>query len=185
MPTDGYVFQEKLVTHSSPTLFNMKTGSLFSIYNDEFSHFSDCLDYFNNHLLKYDIHILVLKEDNIRKTIYIYNTNVLKRLFENEKIRLFLNNYGYTDDNIIEHLLERFHEEKCPHEIGIFLGYPLNDVLAFINKKSKCPLIGYWKAYSNIENTKEKFYHYDCCRRLLKTKINNGELIFDTISKVR
>ena len=68
----------------------------------------------------------------------------------------FLERYGYrsTDaDEAIGPLKERLSNlegEGFPHEIGIFLGYPLGDVIGFIEnagRNFKCS--GCWKVYCN------------------------------------
>ena len=52
---------------------------------------------------------------------------------------------GYSDNSDINNYLymlkNRYKEFNCPHELGIFLGFPLNDVMDFMNcKNKKC----YW-----------------------------------------
>ena len=50
---------------------------------------------------------------------------------------------------------------KFPHEIGIFLGYPLADVAGFIrNKGRNCKCIGTWKVYGDAfeKDSKPKPY---------------------------
>ena len=38
-----------------------------------------------------------------------------------------------------------------PHEMGLLLGYPLDDVTGFIEQKGKNYLYaGYWKVYTNM-----------------------------------
>jgi hypothetical protein len=77
----------------------------------------------------------------------------------------YLNNFNYHKDmnfnECLAHLKERF-ENLCPHEIGIFLGIPLGDVITFIEQpKRECLLSGYWKVYSNPEEAKDIFKKYD------------------------
>jgi hypothetical protein len=60
----------------------------------------------------------------------------------------------------------------CPHEIGLFLGIPLHDVLGFIKNSGKNYLYcGYWKVYEDVEGAKEMFEAYS------KTKIKVMELV--------
>ncbi len=41
-------------------------------------------------------------------------------------------------------------EEDFPHEIGVFLGYPLADVIGFIQNRGKnFTACGYWKVYTD------------------------------------
>lgn len=40
--------------------------------------------------------------------------------------------------------------EDFPHELGLFLGYPAEDVRGFIDRK-QCKYIGLWKVYESDE----------------------------------
>jgi hypothetical protein len=54
----------------------------------------------------------------------------------------------------------RFQEcvSEFPHEIGLFLGYPADDVEAFIKYEGKNYASSrYWKVYHNIEEANEIF----------------------------
>ena len=58
--------------------------------------------------------------------------------------------------------LRQFHE--FPHEIGLFLGYPPDDVEGFIENREKafkCP--GYWKVYGDEEKAKAQFHVISIC----------------------
>ena len=78
--------------------------------------------------------------------------------------------YGYTDlsiDKILGRLSQRVSDFArrgmgFPHEIGVFLGYPLDDVKGFIeNEGKKYLMIGYWKVYSDIAGARMVFNAYD------------------------
>ena len=59
----------------------------------------------------------------------------------------------------MKHLKYRLLKRTCfPHEIGVFLGYPLEDVKGFIDNKGKnCESCGVWKVYCNREE-KDKLF---------------------------
>ena len=43
-----------------------------------------------------------------------------------------------------------FEKDGFPHEVGLFLGYPLDDVTGFIEQKGKnYKCCGIWKVYGN------------------------------------
>lgn len=57
--------------------------------------------------------------------------------------------------------------EAFPHEIGLFLGYPPEDVDGFIrNGAAGAKCIGTWKVYGNVETAQRKFAQYRKCTRL-------------------
>ena len=52
-----------------------------------------------------------------------------------------------------------------PHEIGVFLGYPLEDVIGFIeNAGQNCKCAGYWKVYCNECEAVKTFARFKKCR---------------------
>ena len=52
--------------------------------------------------------------------------------------------------------------EHYPHEMGIFLGYPLEDVRGFIRHEGKeSRYTGYWKVYGDVTQAKQIFQAYD------------------------
>lgn len=54
--------------------------------------------------------------------------------------------------------------DKFPHEIGLFLGYPPEDVYGFINNKTcDCKYVGFWKVYSNLDEAKRTFAKFKKC----------------------
>jgi len=71
-----------------------------------------------------------------------------------------------------------------PHEIGAFLGYPVEDIRGFISNSGKnCLLCGYWKVYANAEKAQRTFNKYDRCRSILFDKLKSGLDLFQAISK--
>ena len=53
-------------------------------------------------------------------------------------------------------------EIPFPHEMGVFLGYPLEDVKGFIQNGGRGSLFtGYWKVYHDPERARLTFLAYD------------------------
>ena len=81
----------------------------------------------------------------------------------------FLSGYGYRafgTDYAVERLKQRLcTEDSFPHEIGIFLGYPLEDVKGFIENAGKnAKFTGCWKVYNNECEAIRTFQQYKKCR---------------------
>lgn len=53
---------------------------------------------------------------------------------------------------------KRLNTKNFPHEIGIFLGYPLDDVIGFIEHKPYY-LVGDWKVYQNVNEAKSNLIY--------------------------
>ena len=62
-----------------------------------------------------------------------------------------------------------------PHEIGLFLGYPAEDVRAFQARGGAgCKLCGYWKVYHDVEEARRQFRRFDRCRDSLLARLRAG-----------
>ena len=86
---------------------------------------------------------------------------------------------GYPVDDGIEamlaHLSRRLCQEAFPHEIGLFLGYPPEDVEGFRrNKGQNYKLCGWWKVYGDAEEAGAFFQRCDRCRAALCRQVRSG-----------
>ena len=192
----GYIYimiQEKLDTllasHTAPTLMGIKPSNLVSLPN--FDTFEQMVEHYNTHLNSLDIYFHPVCQCNCKQLLLVYRkTELIKTLCEPQK-RIFLLSYGYPfyhKDNIqvhfeviLSHLAQRIQTEKgFPHEIGIFLGYPLDDVVGFIaNNGCNYKCSGCWKVYGDKTNSLRLFAEYKNCKRQLSQalKNTNGNLL--------
>ena len=108
--------------------------------------------------------------------VLVYRRELLTRVLRCEKACDILADYGYPlhDVDACLECLRRKFCFGCPHEVGLFLGYPPEDVRGFIEgRKSKsvsCPY--YWKVYGDTEKAgitfrKYKQAEYDAAREIL------------------
>lgn len=185
MSSTALLFESKLVTFCSPTLLKMKAGNIFNISN-EFNELEECLNYYNQLCNQRGIYISIIHENNNSKMIYVYQKEKLNNLFNNHKFRAVLNNYHYPYqdiDSLINWLKIRMNSSEFPHEIGLFLGYPLTDVKGFING-ADYKYIGYWKVYSHVPQTLCTFDRYKKCTQELKRRFCQGERIEQLLAHV-
>lgn len=102
-----------------------------------------------------------------------------------------LRKYGYADPSnlrrALAHLRRNFSPPGgFPHEIGVFLGYPLEDVRGFIAGGGEgCKLCGYWKVYGDVERARQSFARYDRCRAALCARIDQGKRLPDIFCRPR
>ena len=62
-----------------------------------------------------------------------------------------------------------------PHEVGLFLGYPAEDVEGFIENKGRdFACAGYWKVYANEKETRALFEQYSVCTHEFCTRLESG-----------
>ena len=108
----------------------------------------------------------MLYEKNGMFSLLIYNRRHLEMKAGSPKSREILDTYGYPAscgaDELLSRLTERSAGCRFPHEIGVFLGYPPDDVISFIEKKGRNYLCcRYWKVYHDEVKAEEIFRRID------------------------
>ena len=161
----SYIFM-LVAYHTAPTIAKVKPSSLVifkrGVRRDLCSNWEK-YKYEITRSLNIDFYELKRTEKSIH--VLFYNHIKLHNVLTNSENMAFLNRFGYLEAmNTYEllKLLKKRYEHACPHEIGIFLGYPISDVVDFIECPDKaCLARGYWKVYNDLEKAKEIFASYD------------------------
>lgn len=172
------MFEEKLIRHCSPTLAGMKTGNMFSCEYDEEEKMKCKIREMNRDLGKKGLRFVPLKYDNSRALIYVFRPDRLSCDLKNSDACRLLNERGYCCDNCgkcVKHLIGRIKkEEDFPHEVGLFLGYPPEDVSGFIDNSDNCKCVGCWKVYGDEKKARKLFDKYKKCSRVYAEQFRNG-----------
>ena len=64
---------------------------------------------------------------------------------------------------------------EFPHEVGLFLGYPPEDVDGFIRNKARgAKCVGTWKVYGDADAAKKKFERYKKCAEVYGKAYRGG-----------
>lgn len=171
-----------LVRHCSPTLAGMKTANMFSYTYNNAQEMRESVRTLNRALSKKGLRVLPLRFKENRALIYVYRPEMLERDFANEIADELLRSRGYSCDKpqkCIVQLINRLREnDDFPHEIGLFLGYPPEDVHGFINDgASGCKCSGCWKVYGDEENARRIFAKYKKCTRVYCRQWAEGKSI--------
>lgn len=127
--------------------------------------------------------ILGTVEDS-KLIIMIYDKKMLENELLKDPVREFLIGLGYPNQvDVLKYLttlMIRYEKYHCPHELGIFLGIPIEDVKDFMNcTPKKCLLCGYWKVYNNLQQAKNTFKLYDIVKSYTIDRILKGSLLTD------
>ena len=160
--------EELLVRHCSPTLAGIKTANLFCCRYESEDKLRRQISRFNLRLAPKGLRILPLKFDRGRALIYVYRPKKLGDDISKSDAAEILDKFGYTcrhPEGCIARLIGRLHDSgDFPHEIGLFLGYPPEDVRGFIeNRAAESKCVGHWKVYGDEEAAKKLFAKYDKC----------------------
>lgn len=181
-------FEESLIRFAAPTLAGVKVAAL---YNHQFRNMSDCLESikeYNLWLNRKGVFIELMRHNNGFYLLYVYRKKQLVDILNNKDIRLFLDEYGYSNEekNIscyVDTLKNRIRDSiSFPHEMGVFLGYPLADVKAFIEQKGEgYALCGEWKVYHDVQNAESFFAKLRKTREVYWRVYRNGRNLVDMI----
>lgn len=169
---------EMLVKHCAPTLAGMKVGSLVSYKFTNVEELNENLAERSKVLNAKGLYLKVLRKTDKTALIYLYRKKQLIDRLNEPEIQEFLSTRGYINfqlENTITILEKHFKNDEFPHEIGVFLGYPLNDIKVFIeDKNAVCKCVGCWRAYTDEENAKKTFAKYKKCTKIYCKRFAEG-----------
>lgn len=171
-----------LIKHCSPTLAGIKTGSLFSCTFEAEKELKECVRCWNRQLTKKGLRVLPVRVQNGRALIYVYRPARLKADLQQSVAKRLLGERGYCTETVercVAHLIQRLGaEDEFPHEIGLFLGYPPEDVHGFIeNRADGCKCVGCWKVYGDVKTAERTFEKYRKCTNVYCAQYAKGRSI--------
>ena len=167
---DAKVFSEQyLIEYCAPTLASLKMANLFRFVCVPDQKLEEVLNGWNEKFSKKGLGFAYFRRTENAALIYVYRRSELEKTLEKRSVRHFLQRYGYERFSVecaLETLAERLEQSvEFPHEIGIFLGYPLGDVIGFIENGGKnCKCIGSWKVYCNEHEARRNFQRFNKCK---------------------
>lgn len=124
----------------------------------------------------------LLKTDD-RITFLLFRRNELEAYMNRTEIQGFFKREGYTDFTLgcilrtfqLRYQAYMIREMAFPHEMGLLLGYPIEDVRGFIDHAGENYLYsGYWKVYQDVEAKKKLFAQYERAKEELIQLLASG-----------
>ncbi|MDE6760453.1 MAG: DUF3793 family protein [Lachnospiraceae bacterium] len=165
-----------LAIHCAPVLSGIKAANMVTVTQNEYIGIKYILQ-------GTDISCRFLKTGKDRGILYLYREKELVSYLHLKEIEIFLEEYGYLSNDLdvmLGHLEKRM-DSYCkgeilfPHEIGVFLEYPLTDVTGFLENKGKDFIYsGYWKVYHDAPKAVRKFTQYDTVRYRMVRAVASG-----------
>lgn len=178
---------ELIVMHCSPTLAGMKTGSVFTCEHNGKKELTESFRRINKRLVCKGLRAIPLRVSEKKALIYFYRPRLLKRDLSQKQAREILTEQGYCceapgkiiPEKCIIKLIERLKSSsEFPHEIGLFLGYPAEDVKGFIENKAACSkCVGCWKVYGDVGSAQRIFAKYGKCTRIYCECLKSGSTV--------
>ncbi len=174
--------EELIIRHCSPTLAGLKTGNIFTMPYSSIENLRNEVRSFNKIFVPKGLRVIPLRIDKNRVMVYIYRPKKLKQDMKNDYVCLLLKNNGYksnSPERCITQLINKLRfKSDFPHEIGLFLGYPPEDVQGFIeNKAEHYKIKGHWKVYGDEKRARELFLQYKKCTAIYTDQWLKGKPI--------
>lgn len=179
--------ETQLAMQCAPVIMGLKTSNLLIIPNENTDKVRKILKGTNLSTL-----ILLVKEE--KTTILVYRAERLVQYLSEREVKRLLKELGYQGaelENLIPVFKKRY-AEYCknggnfPHEMGLLLGYPVEDVRGFIENEGKNFLYtGYWKVYENIGEKLQLFRQFELAKETLIQLIARGISVAEVIRKER
>ncbi len=174
----------KLIDKGAAVLKGCRESSMFFVNNCELPELI-----FELRLAKLDIYVLY--RDRNRSLVFIYRQQELARHLSCRETRNYLRHCGYEGDLLFGYLprlrkrVSKYYrgEMEFPHEVGVFLTYPICDVEGFVKYQGRqCLFSGYWKIYDNLSQTLSRFADFDRARKEAMEEWLEGKSLCEIVS---
>lgn len=177
-----------LAAHCSPTLAGIKPASLVSICRTRFPHLSEQLRAYRAAFAPRGLRFEVVCTCRERRLLLVYQHTQLAQRMCDPCVQHMLRTFGYPVGEPLPALLAQLRRRIAqangfPHEIGLFLGYPIEDVAGFIQYGGRgCKLCGYWKVYGDAEAASKLFNRLSRVCRAVTRRVEQGESLLQVFA---
>ena len=173
---------KEIVEYASPTLAGLKTGCLFGQNFAGEEEMRRQIREYNRRFAGTVLCLIPLQYCGGRALLYLYRPERLRGDFQEPQVGRLLRQDGYqicSTAACLLRLADRISRERdtggFPHEIGLFLGYPPEDVEGFILQGPRhCKCTGYWKVYGDVDGARRTFRKYRCCTDCYRKQLARG-----------
>lgn len=179
-------FDQIIVHSSSPTFCNIKPGNLFFVKNEAFD--NDKFEAWKKSFFSHGLMAFSSQISESSAAILVLNVCWARKILADVFVQSYLSEKRYHTGSVfdfVEELFSRMIEnEGFPHEVGVILGYPVEDVIEFENHQGHdCKYCGCWKSYSDVDKARDCHCRFTECSRLCKKWYDEGFSINQIITK--
>lgn len=131
-----------------------------------------------------------LIQTRTKTTFLLFRRNELEEFLSDENVKNVFIRAGYKSlqiGKILRTFSLRYEaymqgDKNFPHEMGLLLGYPVEDVVGFVENNGKNFLYsGYWKVYENQKAKVKLFDKFKVAEETLIHLLSNGLSMSDII----
>lgn len=174
-----------LALHCAPTLAGIKVGNMFTCLKKDIPDVQKHIAQYNSLWNAQDIHLEILAQRTSSWVIYVYRKEALQNILECPQVQQFLHDQGYPMADVevlLKHLKKRMQRQDFPHEIGVFLDYPLADVQGFIAHHGEHYIaMGDWKVYHDKEHAQQRFAAFHKCSQVFTSFLQRGYTLAEVL----
>lgn len=181
-------FETVMIEQCAPVLAGLKPAGLFRYETRDRADLARRVAGWNAQLNPKGLQVRVLRGCIATRQylVYVYRAAKLQTVLADAAVRGFLAREGYRlpeDAADCGALLDQLSLRLCcaaeaadfPHEIGVFLGYPLEDVEGFIRHRGKCfTCCGCWKSYGDPAAARQHFDQLAKCTAVYLRLFHSG-----------
>ena len=174
-------FERLMGIHGAPFLMGLRPACLLSFQQSKFTDFEGMLAEYQHCFQCKGIAQCRLAEGEEYVMILFYRSAALARMLWLPESAALLQELGYPVKGSLHDMLAELKflistNMTFPHEIGLFLGYPVADVRGFMEHHGhdySCN--GYWKVYANEAQARALFNLYTNCSQAFCERLARGE----------
>lgn len=177
--------ESQLVLQCAPLIAGLKKSNFLVIPTGYYSGLKLVLN--NSQISDY-----VLMENNQTVSVLLYNKMAMTQYLMDWRVKKLLREMGYFDygiEAVLAFFAYRYRSYKLggqsfPHEMGILLGYPIEDVEGYIHNNGENFICsGYWKVYENPDYKVKLFRRFEYARDMMLHMIAQGVSILEIINR--
>lgn len=161
---------------------------------------AEVIEAYQRELPRFGVELVVLYAAKRKVALFAFREELIARVLARPEARAFLSDAGYDTSGVAEvvaSLWQRMHayyeaaerresRPGYPHEVGLLLGYPLEDVRGFIRGDVET-CRGPWKAYGDAGTARLRFgrlaMHEARCQALYAGGLSFGELFGSSLGE--
>lgn len=168
--------EARFVFQCAPLIVGLRISSLISIHNE-------CTGQIRALLKESGISCFTLCKNRERTAVLFFCRERLREYLSGYEAGRLLGEAGYDTlclPDILWEFRARYRRYRAgisefPHELGLILGYPAEDVRGYIQNRGKNALYtGCWKVYARVPEKTDLFRMFELAREMLLGLLKSG-----------
>lgn len=174
--------------HCAPAMAGIKPANLISCSRRDYPDLDTQLEEYRRAFAPRGVCFQVLCACPRHFLILVYRPQLLGEYLARPEVRRVLNRFGYPAGESLPRSLARLGRRirrggGFPHEVGLFLGYPVEDVEGFIRHEGRnYKVCGPWKVYGDVDAARRSFDQMARVSRAVTGRVERGETLFQVFA---